>query len=248
MPSFAVILPAAGSSARFGGREKKVFATLDGRPVWLRSVEAFVTRPDVCQCLLVVAPADRELFRTRYAANVAFMDVRVVEGGATRAESVANALAQLKPEAEFVAVHDAARPCLNPTLIDQLFARAAACGSAVPAVPVADTVKRADAKCLVTETVPRDGLWLAQTPQVFRRDWLLDAYARRAQLGPAVTDDAQLVAAAGHPVQVVPGSPTNIKITTPADLRLAEAIIKSEPKPKAQGPIHPFAEEREMWK
>jgi 2-C-methyl-D-erythritol 4-phosphate cytidylyltransferase len=248
MPSFAVILPAAGSSSRFGGREKKVFAGLDGRPVWLRSVEVFVTRPDVCQCLLVISPADRELFRTRYAANVAFMDVRLVDGGATRADSVANALAQLKPEAEFVAVHDAARPCLNPALIDQVFARADACGAAVPAVPVADTVKRADPRGVVTETLPREGLWLAQTPQAFRRDWLVGAYARRAELGPAVTDDAQLVTAAGHPVLIVPGSPTNIKITTPADLRLAEAILKSEPKPKAQGPAHPFAEEREMWK
>src|SRR5438876_3985805 len=110
MSRFAVILPAAGRSARFGGKEKKPFASLDGRAVWLRTVELFVTRDDVCQTLLVISPEDRELFRTRYAPNIAFMDVQVVEGGAERFESVSNALARLKEEVEFVAVHDAVRP------------------------------------------------------------------------------------------------------------------------------------------
>src|SRR4051812_44312346 len=107
MPSFAVILPAAGRSTRFGGKEKKVYATLDGRPVWLRAVELFVNRPDVCQVMLVIDAADRELFQTRYVANIAFLNVQVVNGGAERFESVANALAVLKPEADFVTVHDA---------------------------------------------------------------------------------------------------------------------------------------------
>jgi 2-C-methyl-D-erythritol 4-phosphate cytidylyltransferase len=94
--------------------------------------------------------------------------------------------------------------------------------------------------------LPRQGLWLAQTPQVFRRDWLQEAYANRAKLGKHITDDAQLVEAAGHPVHVVEGAGSNIKITTRGDLHLAEAILKSMPKPKPAGPIHPFAEE-EMW-
>ena len=87
---------------------------------------------------------------------------------------------------------------------------------------------------------------MAQTPQVFRRDWLVEAYASRTQLGQDITDDAQLLEATGHPVHVVEGASTNIKITTKADLLLAEAILKSRPRPKASGPIHPFAEE-EMW-
>jgi 2-C-methyl-D-erythritol 4-phosphate cytidylyltransferase len=95
--------------------------------------------------------------------------------------------------------------------------------------------------------VDRTGLWSAQTPQVFRRDWLADAYARRGELGRDVTDDAQLVEAAGHPVHVVEGIPTNVKITTKDDLALAAAILASRPKPKADRPFHPFAEE-EMWK
>src|SRR6202171_4465523 len=113
MAQFAVILPAAGQSSRFRDKEKKPFANLDGRAVWLRSAELFVSRSDVCQCLIVVSPADQELFRRRYGANLAFMNVQIVNGGAERFESVANALAQVKPEAELVAIHDAVRPCLT---------------------------------------------------------------------------------------------------------------------------------------
>jgi 2-C-methyl-D-erythritol 4-phosphate cytidylyltransferase len=245
-PKFAVILPAAGKSSRFRDKEKKPFATLDGRAVWLRSAELFITRDDVVQCLIVIAPADQEVFKRRYGANLAFMNVQVVDGGAERFESVANALAQVKPEADFVAVHDAVRPCLTDTLIDAVFGEAAKKGAALLAVPVTDTVKQVNAHQQVQATLSRQGMWLAQTPQVFRREWLVEAYAKRGQLGKDVTDDAQLVEKAGHPVHVVEGSPQNIKITAKADLTLAEAILKARPKPKPSGPAHPFAEE-EMW-
>ena len=222
MPRFAVILPAAGRSTRFQSAEKKVFADLGGRPVWLRSAELFLSRPDVCQCVLVAAPEDRERF-----AAVNDGRIQIADGGAERFESVANALALTVPEADFIAVHDAARPCATPTLIDAVFARAAESGAAILAVPVSDTVKRDDGAGRVQATVPRQGLWLAQTPQVFRRDWLLDAYARRADLGTGVTDDAQLVEAAGHAAPLVPGSAFNVKITTREDLDLAEAILRA---------------------
>src|SRR6266446_3123488 len=124
MANFAVILPAAGKSNRFRDKEKKPFANLDGRAVWLRSAELFVSRNDVCQCLIVVSPADQELFRRRYGANLAFMNVQIVDGGSERFESVANALALVKPEAEFIAIHDAVRPCLNDELVDAVFAKA----------------------------------------------------------------------------------------------------------------------------
>jgi 2-C-methyl-D-erythritol 4-phosphate cytidylyltransferase len=231
MAKFAVILPAAGSSSRFKDKEKKPFATLDGRAVWLRSAELFVSRSDVCQCLVVIAAADEELFRRRYLQHLAFMNVQLVLGGAERFESVASALGQVKPEAEFVAVHDAVRPCLTGTLIDAVFARAAQAGAALLAVPITDTVKKV-AQQQVEATLPRQGLWLAQTPQVFRRDWLSEAYANRGKLGKDITDDAQLVEAAGHKVAVVEGAPTNVKITTRADLVLAEAVLKALPKPK----------------
>ena len=229
MPRFAVILPAAGRSTRFGSAEKKVFAPLDGRAVWLRSAELFVARPDVCQCIVVTAPDDRPLFRTADGR------IQFADGGAERFESVANALAMITGEAEFIAVHDAARPCLTPDLIDAVFACAAETGAAMLAVPVADTVKRDDGNGRVQETVSRRGLWLAQTPQVFRRDWLLDAYARRVALGAGITDDAQLVEAAGHAIHLVRGSATNLKITTPEDLSLAEAILWARGKPPGRG-------------
>jgi 2-C-methyl-D-erythritol 4-phosphate cytidylyltransferase len=247
MTSFAVIFPAAGRSSRFRDKEKKPFVNLDGRAVWLRSVEPYVARPEVVQCLIVVSPDDDEMFRRRYGANLAFMNVQIVRGGAERFESVANALALVRPEVEFVAVHDAVRPCVTDALIGSVFARAQATGAAIPAVAIADTVKQVNAQKQITGTVPRQGLWLAQTPQVFRRDWLDDAYARRSQLGPGITDDAQLVEALGHPVHVVEGEVTNIKITTHADLLVAGAILKAMPKAKASGPVHPFAED-EMWK
>jgi 2-C-methyl-D-erythritol 4-phosphate cytidylyltransferase len=246
MATFAVILPAAGRSSRFKDKEKKPFATLDGRAVWLRTAELFITRPDVCQCLLVIAKDDQELVRRRYGANLAFMNVQIIEGGPERFESVANALAQLKPEADFVAVHDAVRPCLTAEMVAAVLAEAEKTGAALLAVPVRDTLKQVDANRKVQATVSRKGLWQAQTPQVFRRDWLTEAYAKRGQLGKDITDDAQLVEAAGHAVHVVEGAATNVKITTKSDLALAEAVLKALPKPKPNRPAHPFAEE-EMW-
>jgi 2-C-methyl-D-erythritol 4-phosphate cytidylyltransferase len=248
MAKFAVIMPAAGQSSRFRDKEKKPFVNLDGRAVWLRTAEHFVARQDVVQCIIVVAKDDQEMFRRRYGANLAFMNVRIADGGAERFESVANALALLPTEADFIAIHDAVRPCVTDALISAVFAKAEQSGAALLAVPVRDTVKQVDGQSQVKGTMPRQGLWLAQTPQVFRRDWLSEAYANRAKLGKDITDDAQLVEAAGHAVHVVEGSPSNIKITSKADLHLADAILKSQPKPKPAGPIHPFAEEEQMWK
>jgi 2-C-methyl-D-erythritol 4-phosphate cytidylyltransferase len=243
MARFAVILPAAGQSSRFRDREKKPFVNLDGRAVWLRTAEWFVTRSDVVQCLIVVAPDDQELFRRRYSANLAFLNIQIANGGKERFDSVANALAMLNEDVEHIAIHDIVRPCLTTALIDAVFARAAQTGAAMLGVPVTDTLKRATVDGQVTETVSRDGLWLAQTPQVFRRDWLVSAYAQRDKLKGPITDDAQLMEASGKKVHLVAGSTSNLKITTREDLALAEAILHSRPKPKPSGPAHPFADE-----
>ena len=225
---FAVIIPAAGKSTRFGGHEKKPFTSLDGRPVWLRSAEAFWTRGDVSKVYVVVAAEDRDDFRTRFGHLLLFVNVELVEGGAERFDSVANALARVPADVEFVAVHDAVRPLLTQPFIDGVFAAAREHGAVIPAVPVADTLKRVEpATNRIVGTEPRAGLWQAQTPQVFRRDWLVEAYARRAELAAAITDDAQLIEALGHPVFVVPGSASNFKITTRDDLELADAVLKA---------------------
>lgn len=248
MGKFAVILPAAGRSTRFGNaKQKKVFAELEGRAVWLRAAEPFVNRDDVVQIMVVIAPEDRELFEIRFRPNIAFLNIQVIDGGAERSDSIARALEALDPACEFVAIHDAARPCLTADQIDAVFAAAETHGAALLAVPVADTIKRTNAERQTTETVPRRDLYLAQTPQVFRRELLLQAYANRARLGADVTDDTQLVEALGHSCAVVESSALNLKITSQADLRLASAVLHALPKPKREGPIHPFADERAMW-
>jgi 2-C-methyl-D-erythritol 4-phosphate cytidylyltransferase len=244
MPAFAVILPAAGKSSRFGGKEKKPYVNLDNTAVWLRTANLFANRTDVVQMILVISPDDREMVLRRYSANLMFLGVKVVDGGAERFQSVANALSQVKPEADFVAVQDAVRPCTPASLIEAVCAAAVKHGAAVPGLAVADTLKRVDNQMMVTQTVPRVGLWQAQTPQVFRKDWLVEAYGRTGALSKDVTDDAQLVEAAGHPVRVVPGSPFNLKITTHDDVKIASAFLKireAEDKPKAS---HPFEDER----
>lgn len=244
MPSVAVIIPAAGQSSRFDGREKKPFASLDGRPVWQRSAELFWTRDDVRKVYLVIAPEDREDFRTRFQHVIAFANAEVVDGGKERFDSVANALTRISDTVDLVAVHDAVRPLGTQSLVDAVFTAGAKTGAAMLAIPVADTLKRVDPKThQVVETVPRTGLWQAQTPQVFRRDWLVEAYARRAEFPGPITDDAQLVEALGHVVTVVPGSPTNFKITTKEDLDLAEAIVKRRIKRQDDRPSTGFHDE-----
>jgi 2-C-methyl-D-erythritol 4-phosphate cytidylyltransferase len=245
MPQFAVILPAAGKSSRFRDKEKKPFANLENRAVWLRTAEYFVARDDVCQTIMVVNSEDQEMVRRRYGANIAFLNIQIVDGGAERFDSVANALALVKPEAEFVAIHDAVRPCITEQLVTAVFTMAAQSGAAILAIPVTDTLKRVNNQ-QIESTLPREGVWQAQTPQVFRRDWLVEAYAKRAQLGKDITDDAQLLEAAGHKVYVVEGTSLNVKITTKQDIFLAEAVLKSRPKPQVPRAAHPFAEE-EMW-
>jgi len=246
MAKFAVILPAAGRSSRFKDPHyKKPFAPLNGRPVWLYSAERFINRDDVLQVIVVIAPADREYFLFKFSSNVTILGIDVVEGGAERADSIANALARVKPEADYVCVHDAARPCLANEWVDRVFEAAQHSDAAILAIPVAGTLKRVGPNNQVQETVSRTGLWEAQTPQVFRRQLLLDAYAQRGDFQP--TDDAQLVERLGHPVTVVPGSPVNLKIATKEDLRLAEQALKALPRPKLQGPIHPFADD-DMWR
>ncbi len=148
-------------------------------------------------------------------------------------------------DVEFIAIHDAVRPCTPTTVIDSVFKSAAHYGAALPALSVGDTLKRVQKDMKIEATISREGLWQAQTPQVFRKDWLVEAYSKRDSLGGTITDDAQLLEAAGHPVMVVPGSSFNIKITTAEDKALAELIVKHRKTdtPKAS---HPFADERFM--
>lgn len=246
MSTFAVILPAAGKSSRFRDQHyKKPFAPLENRAVWLHSAERFLNRKDVKQVIVVISPEDREEFFSKFGANVTILGVEVVEGGRERADSVRNALEKIGDDCQYVAVHDAARPCIADEWIDNVFEAAVQTGAAILATPVVSTLKRVGKDHAIEATVPREGLWEAQTPQVFRRDLLTKAYARPN--ASAATDEASLVEQLGHKVTVVPGSPINLKITTRDDLRLASFLLKALPKPKGLGPVHPFGDD-DMWR
>lgn len=242
MPSFAVIIPAAGAGKRFGGDVKKPFAQIDNRPVFIRSIELFITRPDVKQVILTVSPDDYDVVREKYAANIMFMGIKLVAGGNERFESVRRALGEVDAEADFVAVHDAVRPCVLDSWIDAVFAEAEKTGAAILAAPLSGTIKRVSAAGVIDETVPREGLFEAQTPQVFRREVLVRAYAALPS-DARPTDDAEVVEMSGHPVAVVASDRRNIKITTPGDLSLAGSILKGISKPaKRGGPLGAFDE------
>ena len=225
MPNISVILPAAGSGKRFGADSNKIFQPLGGRAIFLRSIDLFAARDDVCQILLVASAADAAELSERFGGELAALGVELVEGGAQRSDSVRNALARLDDGARLVCVHDAVRPCADPERIDAVFHAAAESGAAILACPLHGTIKKVDLSGgEIITTVDREGLWEAQTPQVFDRDLLIEAYG----LGGQATDDAEMVQRAGGKVIVVPSDSNNIKITTQADLAFAEAVIRSD--------------------
>jgi len=246
MASFAVILAAAGKSRRFNDRHyKKPFIPLANKSVWLYSAERFLNRDDVKQLIIVISPEDREEFHSKFGANVAILGVEVVDGGEERHESIRAGLAQVRDDVDFVAVHDAARPCLADEWIEAVFAAAEKSGAAILASPVTSTLKKSADGQTIDGTMPREALWAAQTPQVFRREALQDAYSKLSSEKP--TDDAQVMEHAGHAVTLVPCSEINMKITSRGDLRIAEQMLKALPKPKLQGPGNPFADD-DMWR
>lgn len=233
MAKMSVLVLAAGSGKRFGGNESKIFARLDNQPLFIRALQLFVNREDVAQTILVVSPRDFDQMQSKYGANLGFMGVQLVAGGDERFHSVANGLAVINDDAEYVAVHDAARVCVAAEWIDAIFDAAQKSGAAAPVIAVTSTLKRVKPDHTIGETVPRDGLHMSQTPQIFRRDILTKAYewlkTRAADL-PPVTDDAQLVTESGGVVSAVEGDARNIKITTRGDLVLAGAVLKALPQ------------------
>ena len=249
MARIAVILAAAGKSGRFQDRHyKKPFVPLADRAVWLHSAEKFINRDDVQQLVVVISADDREAFMSKFGANVAILGIDVVEGGATRAESVRNGLQAVREDMDFVIVHDAARPCVATFWNEELVTTVEKTGAVAMGIPVVSTLKRV-ANGNVQETVSREQLWESQTPQAFGRQLLVDAFAQPSTDEHKVeeaTDEAQLVEWLGKPVTMITGSPLNRKITTKEDLHFAAMALKALPKPKLDGPAHPFADD--MWR
>jgi 2-C-methyl-D-erythritol 4-phosphate cytidylyltransferase len=229
MVEFAVIIPAAGSSSRFGGPKNKLFERLGQARVIEHTVAAFLARADVTDVILPTAAADE--LRPLLPAD-ARRRVRLCAGGASRAHSVLNALREVPAAVEWVAVHDGARPLVSQALINRTFGAAVIHGAAVPALPVALTIKQATGPlpARVDRTIPRDRLWAMQTPQIVRRADLLDAFEKCPIPLEEVTDDVQLIELAGGEVWLVAGDERNLKITTRMDLRVAEMLL-ADPQP-----------------
>jgi 2-C-methyl-D-erythritol 4-phosphate cytidylyltransferase len=222
MKRVAVIIPAGGAGSRMGGVRKPLLE-LCGEPLLARALRPFLERGDV-HCIVVALP--RELHESPPAWLAADPRVRTVEGGAERSDSVRNALAAVPADAEIILVHDAARPLVTAAIIERCVAAAAEGRSAVAAVPVVDTIKEVDDGGRVVGTPDRRRLWAAQTPQAFPAGVLRNAHRRAAADGVGATDDAALVDRYGGTVIVVAGAPENIKITTPADVALAETLLQ----------------------
>ena len=220
------IIVAAGGSTRMGGSDK-LFADLGGRPLLARALQAFQDSPLVHRIVLVLSAANLERGRALVAEWGVDKLTAACEGGPRRQDSVRLGLEALGP-CEWVLVHDGARPLASAALIERGLAAARETGAAVPAVSVADTVKLAAADGTVERTLDRSHLWAAQTPQVFRYDLLLRAHR---EVTAEVTDDAAMLEALGLPVKLFEGSAANIKVTTPEDLRLAEALLAAGTDP-----------------
>jgi len=241
----AVILPAAGLGTRMGkssaekaGTSRKQFMLLEGSPILIHTVRKFAASPRVGEIVVAVRAEDRDWVAEMLAQEFPVERVRVVEGGDSRQESVENALLSLAPDNELVAVHDAVRPFIDLETIDKVFDEAAATGAAIVGVPAVDTVKRVTRKTdhvKIRETLPREKLVMAQTPQVFRYEILKRAFEEARKDGFAATDESSMVERLDVEVSVVPGSDRNIKITKPTDMDLAHLFLHEELERSGRG-------------
>ncbi len=225
------IIPAAGRGKRMASPTSKQFLLLDGKPVLAHTLQAFEDAKLVDGVIIVGKAKDLEQCKNKIVKKYGFQKViAYVIGGRRRQDSVGNALKVLPPETETVTVHDGARPLVTPELIDRAVSEAKNRPAVIVGLPVKNTIKKITARDMVDYTLDRPRLWAIQTPQVFKAQILL--HAHRVARADKVwgTDDAMLVEKIGHPVRVIAGSEENIKITTPNDLLIAEAILAARKK------------------
>ena len=221
----AAIVPAAGEGRRLGGRVRKPFVRLHGAPLLLHALQALQACAAIRWIIVVVADGERARVARLLTRHRVTKALAPCAGGSSRAESVARGFAALPSRARWVLIHDGARPCIGAPLIARALASAKRWGAVACGLPASLTVKAVDERQLVRVTLDRERLWLAQTPQVFRREWLAEALQRADGALVEFPDDAALVEAAGFPVRMILGDPFNVKVTTREDLVLAEAIV-----------------------
>jgi 2-C-methyl-D-erythritol 4-phosphate cytidylyltransferase len=222
------LVPAAGRGLRMGGHIPKQFLSLGGQPILVQSLRILQASPVIHEIILAVPQAEHQYCLDSILATGEFGKVmKIVPGGAQRQDSVRRALAEVGEDTEIVLVHDAVRPFLTKDMIKRVVEAAVQHGAAIIALPMRDTVKYVGADGVIERTVDRRPLWLAQTPQAFRRAWLEEGHRRALLDGTHATDDADLVERTGKAVVVVEGSGENIKVTRPEDLVIGEAILNS---------------------
>jgi len=238
MSRIAAILPAAGLSTRMGAETPKQFLTLDNVPLVIFTLRRLAACEAITDFFIATLPDEVAALTERVAQEKIGRPVKVVRGGANRQESVGNALAEVAADTEIVVVHDAVRPFVTRAHVERLITEARERGAAILGIPAIDTVKEVKRAsmpgdvALITATVPRERIVLAQTPQVFTCALLKEAFARAQEDGVTASDEAALVERLGRSVHVVQGSERNIKITKPADMELARFYLEQERRGK----------------
>jgi len=234
MSRVTAILPAAGMGTRMGGETPKQFLELDGSPILLHTLRRLASCDAITEIILATRADEIQRMEERCRQEKFRQTVHVVKGGATRQESVAAALEHVGDDVELVAVHDAVRPFVTREQVSRVIDEARKCGAAILGVPAMDTVKEVKRSslpqdvALITGTIPRERVVLAQTPQVFLTKLLKEAFAKAASDGVNASDEAGLVERLGYDVHVVHGTERNIKITKPSDMELARLYLGLE--------------------
>lgn len=229
--TISAIVPAAGCGARAALNGNKILASLrDGQPVLFWTLKALAgadyAGQQLCEIILVARPEEFPAIE-KVARDAALgIDFKLVEGGATRQDSVWSGVSSAR--GDFVLVHDAARPCVSSDVISRTVQDAQRQGGAIAALPVSDTVKRSNGTGIIAQTLDRSEIWLAQTPQVFRRDLFVAALESARQEGFQGTDCASIMERMGHEIALTPGDTDNLKVTFAADMERAAAILSSQ--------------------
>lgn len=225
------VIVAAGKGVRMGGMLGKQFLPLGGRPILAHTLSGFNESELIDRIIIVLSAGDIDYFKTEILSKLTLSKkIQVVTGGEHRQNSVYNSLLQVRAKDGIVLIHDGVRPFVRSEQIAATVAKARETGACILALPVADTLKRVAEDRRIQSTLERKSVWMAQTPQVFRFSVIWQAHQAARKAGYSGTDDAQLVERLGLPVAIVPGSRSNIKITTPEDLALAEAILRQTQK------------------
>jgi 2-C-methyl-D-erythritol 4-phosphate cytidylyltransferase len=230
MSHITAIIVAAGEGRRIGGEVPKTYLPVCGRPMVLRTLDQFFSAQAIEEVVLVIAADEFLRCETMLRDDSALANRPWIlqSGGPTRQQSVKKGLEKIGSDADIVVIHDGARPFVSPALIDRCVQATRDKGAVVVGVPVRDTIKIVSNDRWVQTTLSRSSLWAIQTPQVFRKQWIVEAHDRAAREAFEATDDAMLVERIGKPVFVVDGESTNIKITTPEDVWFAEALLREK--------------------